>query len=284
MVGQVESCKLLGPVSLLTQFFVGVVALGLLLLKREYQRPKRPWAVWKFDVAKQITGALGVHLFNVLTSVSDAPLPNSKMAFSREDDHGDKQCLWYFANLLMDTTVGVPIIWFWLKLIHYLLGFFNISNIESGNYYPEYEYSPGVDSEQNKTPSKPLYSAFFKQLLIFITGLSLTKLCTFIILYYFEGVAYWFSNLILGWSDPWPNFQIFIIMFIAPAVLNAFQWFFTDSIIMLSARRTSIQYEEVIELVPCTQESRTPRNSVDQKQSLTSKPFDSPGQLHVRAI
>lgn len=63
-------CELIGTFSLLTQAFLGLLCLLSLIIKRSYEYPiRRTWSVWFFDVSKQLIGALGVHIFNVLLSL-----------------------------------------------------------------------------------------------------------------------------------------------------------------------------------------------------------------------
>ena len=44
-----------------------------------------------------------------------------------------------------------------------------------------------------------------------------------------------------GWSDPWPNLQVFLVMFVFPVLLNCFQGFCVDSIIKLPNTRLTAQ-------------------------------------------
>lgn len=224
-----ETCQLLGPASLFVQFVMGVSALGLLVFKRNYEHPKRKLDVWLFDIGKQVIGALGIHFINVGISVIKKHKENKKRYSTggNDNDNGSEdQCDWYFLNLLLDTTVGIPILWLALHSLTKLFQYFNIKNVESGNYFPE-------DTLDRPNSSKPLASAFLKQLCIFICGLVIMKICIYLILNYFEDLAYWFANLILAWSDPWPDVQIILVMFVFPVLLNCFQYFCVDNVIKL---------------------------------------------------
>ncbi|QLQ81424.1 hypothetical protein HG537_0F01850 [Torulaspora globosa] len=219
-----DTCQLLGPVSITIQLMMGVVAVGALLVKRNHEHPRRKMIVWMYDVGKQISGALAIHFINLGLSILQRHRPDFRVL--RDYDEGsESECDWYFVNLLLDTTLGIPILWGSLILIETVLGFLHVTNVESGNYFPKYD--------DETVEKKPMFSAFLKQLLVFIGGLSLMKLCILLILKYFENAAYWFANLILGWSDNWPNFQVFLIMFVCPILLNCFQYFCVDNIIKL---------------------------------------------------
>ncbi|CUS20386.1 LAQU0S01e05446g1_1 [Lachancea quebecensis] len=232
-----DSCQLLGPISLLIQMLMGIAAISGLLLKRRYEVPKRRWRVWFFDISKQVFGSLIIHFLNLGISI----LKQRKARFLLlilDDDPGGDQCDWYFLNLLMDTTVGTLILWFVLGLLEDGLQRLGVQNIESGNYYPSRD-STRETEEGTPVRNEPLFSAFGKQLLIYVCGLSIMKFCVFLVLAYFEVLATWFAKLVLGWSDNWPNFQVFLVMFVFPILLNFFQCFCIDNIIKLHPRNFS---------------------------------------------
>jgi hypothetical protein len=41
-----RNCKLLGPFAISVQLVMGFVVLGTLVLKRQKEKPKRPWKIW----------------------------------------------------------------------------------------------------------------------------------------------------------------------------------------------------------------------------------------------
>jgi hypothetical protein len=41
-----RNCKLLGPFAISVQLIMGFVVLGTLVLKRQKEKPKRPWKIW----------------------------------------------------------------------------------------------------------------------------------------------------------------------------------------------------------------------------------------------
>ncbi|CDO93172.1 unnamed protein product [Kluyveromyces dobzhanskii CBS 2104] len=241
-----NECKLLGPVSIAIQMLMAFVILCSLLLKRQSEHPKRTWVVWFYDVGKQVLGALSIHFLNVVLSVlkgNDSVnnvivfiLPHTVGSGVEKNgtDTGD-ECDWFFLNLLLDTTVGIPILWCCLTFLEYVLMSIGIENIESGNYYSK------LESHSANSKREPLFSAFLKQLAVFIAGLVLMKICLFLVLLYFENVAEWLANWVLGWSDPWPNLQVFLVMFVFPLLLNCFQCFCVDSIIKLPATKINAQ-------------------------------------------
>ncbi|SMN22119.1 similar to Saccharomyces cerevisiae YPL162C Putative protein of unknown function [Maudiozyma saulgeensis] len=231
------TCQLLGPVSLVIQILMGILVVIVLLIKREYEHPRRKLIVWCYDTGKQIGGSLSIHFINLGLSIikrkrqtiigillREKTIYNLLEPLDDDDDGDGDQCDWYFLNLLLDTTFGIPILWLALKFLQRILSYFKIQNVESGNYYL---------ADDKSTQKKILFSAFLRQLLVFVTGLIIMKFFVFLFLNFFEDAAYWFANIILGWADKWPNFQVFLVMFVSPVLLNCFQYCCIDNIIKL---------------------------------------------------
>lgn len=102
-----NQCKLLGPFALLVQGALGLLALLTLVFKRFRETPKRPWRVWFFDVAKQVTGAVILHLINLMMSELGAGDLENKVAevgSKQQDEQGRKPnpCSFYLLNLAID--------------------------------------------------------------------------------------------------------------------------------------------------------------------------------------
>lgn len=210
-----QQCELLGPVSILIQSLLGLIAISSLVVKRRYEHPKRPWRIWFYDVSKQVFGSLGIHLLNLTVSL----LKSKQLLLSimeggsdggDEEDHN--QCDWYFLNLLMDTTIGVPILWFCLFVIYQVCESLEISDIESGNY-----------------GKPPKFSSYLKQLTIFFLSVVMMKSILYLLLYIPIFIMY--ADWILSFSDDFPNLQIVLVMLVFPTLLNCFQYYVIDSLI-----------------------------------------------------
>lgn len=208
-----QQCELLGPVSIAIQLMLGLIAISSLVVKRLYERPKRPWRVWFYDVSKQVFGALGIHLLNLTVSLLKS---KQLLLFMMDDDNGDdedhNQCDWYFLNLLMDTTIGVPILWICLFLVYQVCESLKISGIESGNY-----------------GKPPKFTSYLKQLAIFFIAVLLMKGAIYLLLYIPIFIMY--ADWVLSWSDGFPNLQIVLVMLVFPTMLNCFQYYVIDNII-----------------------------------------------------
>lgn len=261
----IGKCQLLGPVSIVVQSIMGVLIILVLLLKRTYETPKRKLSIWLYDIIKQLGGSLVIHLLNIILSIwkKDSSNNGPRILLCNNSGNGNKyeyddECDWYFVNLLMDTTLGIPILYYILHGLEYLGTLYHISNIKSGDYFSDDE---GKEEEEDERGSDcqiqhhlecglskcrcisnlphhlqkkhPKFKAFLKQFLLFLMGLIIMKFIIYMILTFMEPIAYMIANLVIGWCDPWPNFQVFLVMFICPVLLNCFQYCCIDNIIKL---------------------------------------------------
>lgn len=221
-------CELVGTFSLLTQAFLGLLCLLSLIVKRFYEYPiRRTWTVWFFDVSKQVIGALGVHVFNVLLSILKAQ-PNDIVLSGEKnlepcdgsDECGGDPCDWYFLSIVLDCTIGVYVLYVVLSGVsHVCKKYLHMSQIESGDY--------GSDSR------KPSVKAYFKQLGIYFGSLMITKFALYGFVECFETQLLWItSHILLAWLDEYPNeVEIFIVMFVVPIFMNCLQLILVDNFI-----------------------------------------------------
>lgn len=117
-------CSIVGLKGILIQVCLGVLSFSVLILKRFFEHPRRPWKIWRFDTAKQGISQLLAHFINLTIS----------LALTSQDPDSDT-CLWYFITNVFDNTVGVFLCVISLRLFEKL--FFKKRRYEliSGNYY-----------------------------------------------------------------------------------------------------------------------------------------------------
>lgn len=211
-------CELVGTFSLITQALLGLLCLLSLLVKRFYEYPvRRTWPVWIFDVSKQVIGAFGVHVFNVLLSIIKT-LPEDFVNTSKEEP-GDP-CDWYFLSIVFDCTIGVYVLYLVFRCFNWFCKtHLGMSQIESGQY--------GSD------PHNPSRRAYFKQLGIYFSALMVTKFILYGFVECFETQLLWItSKILLAWLDEYPNeFEIFVVMFVVPVFMNCLQLILIDNFI-----------------------------------------------------
>jgi hypothetical protein len=186
-------CQLLGPFALIVQSSMGLIAFLSLVYKRSKEHPPRPWWIWLFDVMKQVMGAAGIHVFNVTFSI----LFNS---FLNEPGIDDNPCVWYFLNILMDTTIGVPVLWFFLYIFHTLAVRMGIKEVLSGEY---------------GTP--PRWRAFFKQASLYMVSMICMKLVLYLFFWWMPFIDY-FGALLISWTQFDPRVEVVFVMMVFPLV------------------------------------------------------------------
>lgn len=117
-------CSIVGLKGILIQVCLGVLSFSVLILKRFFEHPRRPWKIWRFDTAKQGISQLLAHFINLSISV----------ALTTEDPTSDT-CLWYFITNIFDNTVGVLFCVLSLRLFEKLFFKKRRYDLISGNYY-----------------------------------------------------------------------------------------------------------------------------------------------------
>ncbi|KAK7049712.1 hypothetical protein VNI00_005743 [Paramarasmius palmivorus] len=202
-----RSCQLLGPTALIVQGLMGVLVIISLIYKRHREPHKRPWKIWLFDVLKQVVGQMFVHGVNVLISDLVSHYDSSNA------------CVSYFLNILIDTTLGVMI----LYLIHHGLTHlfsqkFHLQGFESGIY--------------GKPPS---WNFWARQAVLYVVALTTMKFIVIALLALFPGL-YRIGEWLLSWTwtEEGDALQVVFTMGIFPIVMNILQFWIIDSIVKAS--------------------------------------------------
>ncbi|KAG0670912.1 hypothetical protein C6P40_003995 [Pichia californica] len=208
-------CELLGPFALLVQGILGILAISSLVWKRYHEHPhRRPWTIWIFDVSKQVLGALLIHILNIFLSILRLKIGLNLLIIEKNNKLiYDNPCDYYFLNILFDTTIGIPILYFFIKLITIFCSLCKINGIKSGEY-----------------GNPPNLKNYIKQLLIYFLSLSLMKISIYTIMIFFP-ILIKLSFWLLSRLDNYPNIQISFVLLIFPLIMNIFQYYVIDNLI-----------------------------------------------------
>jgi len=106
-----KNCQLMGSVGVLIQIMLAILCFLALILKRYYTVKPRPWSIWilvnnKKDTSKIAALALLQHFLNLVISFI------LEVELSSNDE-----CIWYFYNILIDTTIGC----LFCYILHYIV-------------------------------------------------------------------------------------------------------------------------------------------------------------------
>ncbi|KAJ3004958.1 hypothetical protein HKX48_000974 [Thoreauomyces humboldtii] len=195
---------------------MATIALSSLIIKRHRERPQRPFNIWALDTSKQAIAAGLVHFANILiASISGAASQES-----------ENPCVWYFLNILLDTTLGVAILALLLRGLHHIVDALKIPDMRSGHY-----------------GSPPRLTAWIRQLLLFLTAWFFVKLTVVVLLHvfpFFAAAADWILRPLVTSHDT--RLQVVVVMLIFPLIMNVIQAWLIDMVIkgkpMLSSARS----------------------------------------------
>lgn len=181
---------------------MGVLVISSLLFKRQGEKPKRPWRIWLFDVSKQIVGQMFVHGVNVFVSA---------VGSTRSSGNA---CVYYFLNILLDTTLGVYAIYITLFFLTW--------------YFTEKLKLKGLRSGQYGSP--PSLNYWVRQLAIYVVSLTSMKLFVIAVVAFWDAlsdIAAW----LLSWLGNGDTAQVIFTMGLFPIFMNIIQFWVIDSII-----------------------------------------------------
>ncbi|CAK7232458.1 hypothetical protein SBRCBS47491_008278 [Sporothrix bragantina] len=223
-------CRLMGPFAIFVQLGLGGLALMSLVYKRWRERPQRPLKIWFFDASKQVFGSVLVHMANVFMSMLTSgrfsikltPSVVSRAAVLLQRDGGSEPytpnpCSFYLLNLAIDTTLGIPILIFLLRITTAIVSYTPLGrpleSIQSGNY--------------GRPPNAWWW---LKQSIIYFCGLFGMKICVLIIFVTMP----WISRIgdwALRWTEGNEQLQIVFVMMLFPLIMNGLQYYIIDSFI-----------------------------------------------------
>lgn len=205
------------------QFMLACFALLSLYFKRQQEYPRRKFKTWSLDVSKQGIGAVYAHILNMVIAAVIAENVRGNMEL-------EDQCAWYAINYTIDSTVGLLISIFFLRLLDYVAnkrGWLALK--DSGVYY-------GDDAVLH----------WFVQLIAWLIVLSIVK----IIICYFM----WLSSEFLAhvgqifFAPLQANIraELLFVMIFFPGILNVMYFWIIDS--YLKADKNSQHAHEVDEV------------------------------------
>lgn len=134
-----ESCKegdLTNHFALILQGALGFISFGVLILKRlcEPEETRRTWTIWFLDTSKQGLGMMFMHVINVYLSETNS-------------NKNADPCTFYLTSFILDTTVGLCIIWALMKSSEHIVTKYKILGGLPFGEYERYSYALPDDAE-----------------------------------------------------------------------------------------------------------------------------------------
>ncbi|KAI8052466.1 vacuolar membrane protein-domain-containing protein [Syncephalis plumigaleata] len=212
------NCKLTDNFAIAVQLLMGLIVCSSLLIKRQREYPRRPLVIWFFDVSKQAAGGIMLHTLNLVGSL-----------FTGHDsaDSGDTNpCVWYFLNILLDTTGGVFIIYICMQMYVKFAIRLGVPDMRSGYY-----------------GRPPRVTAWLRQLVVFVMALASMKLLVLVLLRifpFFFLFGKWALAPVEAIGDT--RVQVVVVMLIFPLIMNIIQFWLVDGVIKGGGRLRSKSY------------------------------------------
>ena len=209
-----SKCEMFGGFGFLIQAILGAAAFSILIVKRYIEKPRRPWKIWFYDVAKQIISSVVLHLFNLIIS-----------AILSSDEKDADACVWYFVTVTLDCTLGAFLSYIFMWLMDGIANSSDWTILKTGLYYEEY-------MEGNKKCYKLDWKKYGSQLGVW---LGITLIVKIILLIMVKICKLFLVNLGTFFLSPFSNAKVrlVMVMIIFPVILNALYFWVVDNILKL---------------------------------------------------
>lgn len=209
-----SKCEMFGGFGFLIQAILGAAAFSILIVKRYIEKPRRPWKIWFYDVAKQIISSLVLHLFNLIIS-----------AILSSDEKDADACVWYFVTVVLDCTLGAFLSYILMWLMDGIANSSDWTILKTGLYYEEY-------MEGNKKCYKLDWKKYGSQLGVWLV---ITLIVKIILLIMLKICKLFLVNLGTFFLSPFSNAKVrlVMVMIIFPVILNALYFWVVDNILKL---------------------------------------------------
>nr|XP_018670433.1 store-operated calcium entry regulator STIMATE [Ciona intestinalis] len=202
-----ERGELTAPFGIGIQAILGAIAFSTLLLKRwrEPRELRRTWKIWFYDTSKQGVGAAFIHFANVF--LADA--------VTAEDP-----CTWYLISFLLDSTVGLLLIYLGFKLTQKIVHHFKIRSL----YFGEYGNPPKI-------------SAFLGQTILYLIVMVIEKVLVGVMVL----PSFWHEvrKILLSWIKD-PHIEVVLVMLIVPFCVNALMFWVVDNLLMKRSKAKNL--------------------------------------------
>jgi hypothetical protein len=209
-----SKCEMFGGFGFFIQAVLGAAAFSILIVKRYIEKPRRPWKIWFYDVAKQIISSLVLHLFNLIIS-----------AILSSDEKDADACVWYFVTVVLDCTLGAFLSYIFMWLMDGIANSSDWTILKTGLYYDEY-------MEGNKKCYKLDWKKYGSQLGVWLV---ITLIVKIILLIMLKICKLFLVNLGTFFLSPFSNAKVrlVMVMIIFPVILNALYFWIVDNILKL---------------------------------------------------
>lgn len=195
-------CTLYGYFGWAVQAFLVLACFAALVFKRCRERPQRLWTVFLLDVSKQALSAAFAHTMNLLIATLLTHLESST------------QCVWYFVNITIDTSLGVFLCYLLVRGFEALATRKGWDRVRTGKY----DHFGSLD-----------YAGWALQVGIWTAILASVKWTLFLGIYLNADYLSTAGEALIGWMDEYPRVELAVVMIFVPVVMNCVQFWVQDT-------------------------------------------------------
>ena len=202
--------------------------------------------------------------------------------FLSEDTTAD-ECIWYFLNFFLDTTIGVLICYTFMKLLECIVQKYQINFLKSGFYFEEIK-------RNNKIYYRIKMKMYFSQLMSWLTIIIINKFLMFGLNHlckdYFEAVG----NFILKPFVFNHKVELLMVMIVFPLLFNAIQFWVFDEILKFNINPESDRNLLNAQIIDDDSESNpNPSDQITElgkiqtppQRTLTNQSTETPSQIQT---
>jgi len=253
--GDDDRCTLLQNVfDFLIQLVLAALCFSSLVLKWWFEKPRRPFKIWALDTSKQVLGFLTAHFLNILLS------------YLMENTTVDS-CVWYFVNIMLDTTLTVLIAYLLLKGITRFIrrmGWDPRGRLNFGNY------------------GDPVrLSIWLRQILLWVWIVVLSKIIVSTFVFLLQSplgrAGHWLLTPVINYSG---KLELVVVMVIVPVVMNSVQLWIQDSFLKWTKLIRNRKSTGVNSDTDTNEEQTEFDYAVDDEPLLRTNDTDAPGKFY----
>eukprot|EP00992_Anisonema_acinus_P009333 TRINITY_DN5540_c0_g1_i1.p1 TRINITY_DN5540_c0_g1~~TRINITY_DN5540_c0_g1_i1.p1 ORF type:complete len:285 (-),score=69.14 TRINITY_DN5540_c0_g1_i1:32-832(-) len=239
------TCTILdGSMDYVVQAALAVISFGVLILKWWLEFPRRRAIVFLLDASKQCGGFLIAHFGNLL--LSELLRTDSKDA-----------CVWYFINIVVDTTLRVAIAYGLLRLVEFTLEKTHLDpwgHLQSGHY--------------SVLGGPIVYMWWFQQLLLWLLIVTVSRVITGVLLVVCSTPAgdagAWLLAPLENYSKEHGHaLELWMVMIVTPLILNTMQLWVQDNFLS-SGSKVQRMWKKCCPCIMGTDDGFSQRHQLDE--------------------
>eukprot|EP00403_Amphidinium_massartii_P009609 CAMPEP_0178420372 /NCGR_PEP_ID=MMETSP0689_2-20121128/26094_1 /TAXON_ID=160604 /ORGANISM="Amphidinium massartii, Strain CS-259" /LENGTH=251 /DNA_ID=CAMNT_0020041843 /DNA_START=3 /DNA_END=755 /DNA_ORIENTATION=- len=216
-----EGCHLIpGTFGIFVQGLLFLCSVALLVFKKVQEGAGRAWWEFGLDSSKQIIGAGWIHVLNLACAE----------ALEEIVEQGDA-CVWYWINIVMDTTLGVFVEYLYLRAVMAGLRML-LRDVE--------DYQTGVYI--HASTGEFMQRRYIKQLLVWIFVVSAMKVSIVLLMFALSAPLEKIAEFILWPFEGKNSLKLLVVMIFTPVTMNSLQFWVVDNFIK---RRTKPSEDSV---------------------------------------